>query len=67
MGAARLVAASAPNSRWRRSALGALLLGRPALRWLPTELMRLNHLAGIAASVQAASAYLTKRSDGRPR
>lgn len=32
---------------------GALLVGRPALRWLPTELMRLNHLAGIAASVQA--------------
>jgi hypothetical protein len=30
----------------------ALLVGRPALRWLPTELMRLNHLAGIAASVQ---------------
>lgn len=33
----------------------ALLVGRPALRWLPAELMRLNHLAGIAASVQAAS------------
>jgi hypothetical protein len=32
---------------------GALLVGRPALRWLPAELMRLNHLAGIAASVQA--------------
>jgi hypothetical protein len=34
---------------------GALLVGRPALRWLPAELMRLNHLAGIAASVQGAS------------
>lgn len=34
---------------------GALLVGRPALRWLPAELMRLNHLAGIAASVQAIS------------
>ena len=34
---------------------GALLVGRPALRWLPTELMRLNHLAGIAASVQAVT------------
>jgi hypothetical protein len=31
----------------------ALLVGRPALRWLPAELMRLNHLAGIAASVLA--------------
>jgi hypothetical protein len=35
---------------------GALLIGRPALRWLPAELMRLNHLAGIAASVQGATA-----------
>jgi ACT domain len=34
---------------------GALLVGRPALRWLPAELLRLNHLAGIAASVQAIS------------
>jgi hypothetical protein len=34
---------------------GALLLGRPALRWLPAELIRLNHLAGIAASVRAAA------------
>jgi hypothetical protein len=33
----------------------ALLVGRPALRWLPAELMRLNHLAGIAASVQAVT------------
>jgi hypothetical protein len=31
----------------------ALLLGRPALHWLPAELMRLQHLAGIAATVTA--------------
>ena len=30
---------------------GALLVGRPALRWLPSELVRLHHLAAIAASV----------------
>ncbi len=30
---------------------GALLVGRPALRWLPSELMRLRHLAAVAASV----------------
>jgi hypothetical protein len=35
---------------------GAVLVGRPALRWLPAELMRLNHLTGIAASVQAVTA-----------
>lgn len=29
----------------------ALLVGRPALRWRPAELVRLNHLASIAASV----------------
>ena len=29
----------------------ALLVGRPALRWLPSELVRLHHLAAIAASV----------------
>jgi hypothetical protein len=29
----------------------ALLIGRPAPSWLPSELLRLNHLAGIAASV----------------
>jgi hypothetical protein len=34
---------------------GALLVGRPALRWLPAELMRLRHLAGIAASVTRAA------------
>ena len=28
-----------------------LLVGRPALRWLPSELMRLQHLAAIAATV----------------
>jgi hypothetical protein len=35
---------------------GALLVGRPALRWLPSELVRLQHLAAIAASVTAAEA-----------
>lgn len=30
---------------------GALLVGRPALHWLPAELVRLQHLAAIAASV----------------
>jgi hypothetical protein len=34
----------------------ALLVGRPALRWLPAELLRLSHLASIAASVTAAAA-----------
>ena len=29
----------------------ALLVGRPALRWRPAELVRLNHLASIAAGV----------------
>jgi hypothetical protein len=29
----------------------ALLVGRPALRWLPAELIRLTYLAAIAASV----------------
>jgi hypothetical protein len=29
----------------------ALLIGRPALRWLPAELVRLQHLAAIAATV----------------
>jgi hypothetical protein len=31
----------------------ALLIGRPALRWLPSELVRLQHLAAIAATVTA--------------
>lgn len=30
---------------------GALLVGRPAMRWLPSELVRLQHLAAIASSV----------------
>jgi len=34
---------------------GALLIGRPAPSWLPGELMRLNHLVGIAASVIAVT------------
>ena len=33
---------------------GALLVGRPALRWLPSELVRLQHLAAVAASVTVA-------------
>jgi hypothetical protein len=32
----------------------ALLIGRPALRWLPSELVRLQHLAAIAATVAPA-------------
>jgi len=31
----------------------ALLVGRPALHWLPAELVRLTHLAAIASSVTA--------------
>ena len=31
----------------------ALLIGRPALRWVPSELVRLQHLAAIAATVAA--------------
>lgn len=34
----------------------ALLVGRPALRWLRAELMRLTHLAGVASSVTRAAA-----------
>jgi hypothetical protein len=33
----------------------ALLIGRPALRWLPSELVRLQHLAAIAASVASVA------------
>jgi len=40
---------------------GALLVGRPALRWLPSELVRLQHLAAIAASVAK-----TERSEVHP-
>jgi hypothetical protein len=32
---------------------GALLVGRPALRWLPSELVRLQHLAAVASTVTA--------------
>ena len=42
----------------------ALLLGRPALRWLPIELIRLNHLAGIATSVRAATAAAAATRSG---
>lgn len=33
---------------------GALLVGRPALHWHPSELVRLQHLAAIATSVTAS-------------
>jgi hypothetical protein len=31
----------------------AILVGRPALRWLPSEILRLSHLASIAGTVLA--------------
>lgn len=31
--------------------LDAVLIGRPALRWLPSEIIRMSHLASIAATV----------------
>jgi hypothetical protein len=34
---------------------GALLVGRPTMRWSPSELVRLQHLAAIAATVTAAA------------
>ena len=34
---------------------GALLVGRPALHWLPSELVRLQHLAAIATTVTATA------------
>ena len=34
----------------------ALLVGRPMLRWLPSELVRLQHLTAIAATVTATAA-----------
>ncbi len=37
----------------------ALLVGRPALHWLPSEVMRLQHLAAIAGTVTAAAAPIT--------
>ena len=42
-----------PNTELAGAPLGdsAVLIGRPAMRWLPGELARLNHLAGILASV----------------
>jgi hypothetical protein len=41
------------NTELAAAPLGAavILIGRPAMRWLPGELARLNHLAGILASV----------------
>jgi hypothetical protein len=30
---------------------GALLIGRPALRWLPSEVVRLQHLTSVASTV----------------
>jgi hypothetical protein len=44
-----------------RLGAGALLVGRPALHWLPSELVRLQHLAAIAASVS-----MGERSGARP-
>jgi hypothetical protein len=40
----------------------ALLIGRPALRWLPSELVRLQHLAAIAATVARAKDEATDGS-----
>lgn len=34
---------------------GALLVGRPALRWLPSEVLRLHHFAAIAATVTSGT------------
>lgn len=39
----------------------ALLVGRPALRWLGSELVRLQHLAAIAATVTPAAAGIGAR------
>jgi hypothetical protein len=38
----------------------ALLIGRPALRWLPSELVRLQHLAAIAATVARTAGVVTQ-------
>lgn len=38
---------------------GALLVGRPALPWLPSELVRLRHLAAIAGTVATLAAPAT--------
>jgi len=40
---------------------GGLLIGRPALPWLPSELVRLQHLAAIAATVTAQHKTYGKR------
>jgi hypothetical protein len=36
---------------------GALLVGRPTQRFLPSELVRLQHLAAVAATVTAAASH----------
>jgi hypothetical protein len=36
---------------------GALLVGRPTQYFLPSELVRLQHLAAVAASVTAAASH----------
>ncbi len=38
---------------WAPLGKRAIMVGRPAMRWLPAELVRLSHLAGIAAGVLA--------------
>lgn len=48
--------AVAPLGEW------ALLVGRPALRWLPSELLRLQHFAAIAASVTSGTSPQGQRS-----
>ena len=45
---------------------GALLVGRPALRWLPSELVRLQHLAAIAAIGHRATADRDLRGHAVP-
>jgi hypothetical protein len=35
--------------------VGALLVGRPALRWLPSEVLRLQHLVAIASTVTSVA------------
>ena len=46
------------------TALGgrALLIGRSTLRWVPSELVRLQHLAAIAATVTPVRAAADPRS-----
>lgn len=47
------------------TALGnaALLVGRPALRWAPSELVRLQHLAAIATSTRAIAGGRAANAD----